>query len=137
MLDLVPFFTANNLIGYMNELEQLSNAVKYPNPTYPPYDIVKGSSEDETKIVVAVAGFKKSEIMVTLKDRQLVIVGEKSTDDKLQYSHKGIAKRNWNLQFTLGKYVEIIGASMEDGMLTVSLERKVPPEDLPKEITIS
>lgn len=129
-----PFF-----IGFNREMERLSNVqLASRQVTYPPYDLVK-IDDDSFKLSLAVAGFSKEDISVTVDNSTLIIKGDNSVEseeEKSEVLHKGIAARKFTRTFALGEYMEITGAEMKDGMLHVDIERIVPEDKKPKEIAI-
>lgn len=126
-----PFF-----IGFNRELERLSNVQLASRQTnYPPYDLLK-LDEDTYKLSLAVAGFCKDDIKVTVENETLVIKGEIVEVTDAEVVHKGIAGRKFTRTFALGEYMEITGAEMKDGMLHIDINRVVPEEKKPKAINI-
>ena len=121
------------LIGF----DQVFDTLEYrTSMNYPPYNIIK-SDENNYIIEVAVAGFKKKEITVQIDKDQLLIKGAKQKDEeKQQYLHHGLSARNFNHQFTIAEYMVAKYASMEDGILIVVLERKLPEAKKPRIIEI-
>ena len=109
-----------------------SNATKQ---SYPPYDLIK-VDEDTYKLSVAVAGFTKDDVKVIVEDGTLIIKGEISSETEGEAIHKGIATRKFTRTFALGEYMEVTGAEMKDGMLHIDIDRIIPEEKKPKEITI-
>ncbi len=128
-----PFF-----IGFNRELDRLTRVHSHAsNSTYPPYNVIKTDDEDTFLIEVAVAGFAKEDLEITVKDSTLTVKGEiKDSADDAKFVHKGIATRKFTREFALGEYIEVIGAKVENGMLTIELERIVPEEEKPKTIKI-
>ena len=109
------------------------------NGNYPPHNIVK-YSEDHYGIEVAVAGFTQGEVEVNVKEGNLIITGEKLSNELPEghtYEHQGISARRFIRTFTLADYVEVTNAVSKDGILTISLERKVPEALQPKTIAIT
>lgn len=107
-----------------------------PRPTYPPHNIIK-YSDDSFELEFAVAGFKKKDISVTVHDGVLNIKGaqeEEAAD--INYVYKGIAARRFERSFALPDFFEVASAAIEDGILRVSLNRNVPEEKKPKQISI-
>jgi molecular chaperone IbpA len=103
---------------------------------YPPYDIVK-EGDNDYRIELAVAGFKKDELKINLKDNYLTIEGESnSKNSNGEYLHKNIARRSFIKRFSLADNVEVEDATFEDGVLAVSLKHNIPEEQKPKEIAI-
>ena len=127
-----PFF-----IGFNREMERLANVQLASRQTnYPPYDLIK-VDEDSYKLSLAVAGFSKEDIDVSVDNGTLIIKGESgeaAETDKVVY--KGIAGRKFTRTFALGEYMEIAGAKLENGMLHIDIERIVPEEKKPKSIKI-
>ena len=105
---------------------------------YPPYNVVK-YSEDKFAIEVAVAGFKEGDIDVTVEKNQRTVKGEKAVElsQSAEYVHRGISARAFIRSWTLADFVEVTGAVVENGILTVNLDRIVPEEQKPKKIAIS
>jgi len=129
-------------IGFDSVFDELLRASNQQNTqNYPPYNVVK-HSEDKFVIELAVAGFREGDIAVTVEKNQLTITGEKieSLDElakEVEYLHRGISSRSFNRTFTLADHVEVVDASSKDGILSITLERKVPEELQPKKIAIA
>jgi molecular chaperone IbpA len=129
-------------IGFDSILDELMRVnAQQANTNYPPYNIVK-HSEDAFAIELAVAGFREGDINITLEKNVLTIKGEQpeSLDElekDVEYVHRGISARAFTRTFTLADYVEVVGASAENGILKIQLERQVPEEQKPKAIQIS
>ena len=129
-----PFF-----IGFNREMERLSNVqLASRQVSYPPYDLVK-IDDDSFKLSLAVAGFSKDTLSVTVDNSTLIIKGDNNIDseeDNSEVLHKGIASRKFTRTFALGEYMEITGAESKDGMLHIDIERIVPEDKKPKTIKI-
>lgn len=106
------------------------------NDNYPPHNIVQ-LTDTEYQIEVAVAGFAESEIDLELKDNLLTVKGEQAKKEDITYLHKGIGTRNFIRTFPLGEHVEVRGATVKNGILTVDLEVVVPEEKQSKKIAIT
>ena len=107
-------------------------------PNFPPYNIVK-TGENEYDVELALAGFNKKDIDVTVEDGILTIKSiVKEAKDKKEDGviHKGIAKRMFSKSFTIADDVEVKGAELKDGLLKVSLERIIPESRKAKTISI-
>lgn len=103
---------------------------------YPPYNVVK-RSEDNYEIQIAVAGFSRDEIELTSENNELKIKGTKfEEEDAGEFLHRGLAARNFERAFTLGQYLEVESAEIQDGLLIIKLERHVPEALKPKRIEI-
>jgi molecular chaperone IbpA len=126
-----PFF-----IGFDNDLKRLYNLHNTANKqSYPPYDILK-LDEDTYKISIAVAGFSKDNIDVSVDNGTLIIKGEMVEVTDAEVVHKGIAGRKFTRSFALGEYMEVTGADLKDGMLHINVDRIVPEEKKPRSIKI-
>jgi molecular chaperone IbpA len=125
-----PFF-----IGFNRELSRLNDAHRINSQSYPPYDLLK-LDEDTYRLSIAIAGFTKDDIDVSVDNGSLVIKGEITEITDAEIVHKGIAGRKFTRSFALGEYMEVTGAELKDGMLHVNIDRIVPEEKKPKTIKI-
>jgi molecular chaperone IbpA len=126
-----PFF-----IGFDNDLKRLYNLHNTANKqSYPPYDILK-LDEDSFRLSIAIAGFSKENIDVSVDKGTLIIEGEIVEVTDAEVVHKGIAGRKFVRSFALGEYMEVTGADLKDGMLNISIDRIIPEEKKPKTIKI-
>lgn len=105
------------------------------NNSYPPYNIIKADN-DTFFIEIAAAGFKEDELEVTVDQGQLVISGSANRIDERNFVYKGIGMRNFSRTFRLADHIEIKGARLADGLLTVELNRIIPEELKPRRIEI-
>jgi len=106
------------------------------NTSYPPYNILK--SDNNYTISLAIAGFSKDEIDVSLQENELVVKGvAKDQDDKIEFLHRGIAGRNFERKFRLADTIKVSDASYEDGLLNIYLEREIPEHQKPRKIEIN
>ena len=123
-------FSSPLLLGF-DELERmLDRASKAAGDGYPPYNIerlAKADGEAERlRITLAVAGFSRDEIDVTVEENQLVIRGRQKEDDGKAYLHRGIAARQFQRAFVLADGMEVTGARLDNGLLELHLERPEP-----------
>jgi molecular chaperone IbpA len=125
-----PFF-----IGFGRDIQRMKDNTEIFSTNYPPHNLIK-INEDSYLIELAVAGFSKEEVDVNVSGNQLEIDGLKHDEDETSFIHKGIASRNFRKFFALGEYMEVTGAEMKDGMLSISVDRIVPEEKKPKTIKI-
>ena len=127
----IPGFSSPFLLGF-DEIERvLDRVTKATNDGYPPYNIERlqrpGRLGDILRITLAVAGFTRDQLEVTLEESQLVIRGRQIEDDKSrQFLHRGIAARQFQRMFVLAEGIEVIGAELKDGLLSVDLARPEP-----------
>jgi molecular chaperone IbpA len=125
-----PFF-----IGFNRELGRLNAVHKGNSQSYPPYDLLK-LDDDTYQISLAIAGFSREDIDVSVDNGTLVIRGEIVEVTDAEVVHKGIAGRKFVRSFALGEYMEVTSAELKDGMLHVHVVRIVPEEKKPKSIKI-
>ena len=125
-----PFF-----IGFNRELGRLNTAHKTNSQTYPPYDLLK-LDEDTYRISLAIAGFSREDINISVDNGTLIIKGEIVEVVDAEVVHKGIAGRKFVRSFALGEYMEVTGAEMKDGMLHINVDRVIPEDKKPKTIEI-
>jgi molecular chaperone IbpA len=92
---------------------------------YPPYDIVR-RGEEKYRISLAVAGFAPEEIAITAKQNALTVTGQIAERADHKYLYQGIAARPFERHFSLEDYVEVEGASLDNGLLQIDLVRRVP-----------
>ena len=104
--------------------------------SYPPYDIVK-VTDNKYNIQIALAGYSKKDIEVKVEENALSVKSiREDTDGKQEVIHQGISKRYFERNFTIADDVEVLGAELKDGLLTVSLERIIPEHKKAKTIAI-
>jgi molecular chaperone IbpA len=125
-----PFF-----IGFNRELGRLNTAHKTNSQTYPPYDLLK-LDEDTYRISLAIAGFSREDINISVDNGTLIIKGEIVEITDAEVVHKGIAGRKFIRTFALGEYMEVTSAELKDGMLNVHVVRIIPEDKKPKVIDI-
>jgi len=136
-LDLSPFYRAS--IGVDRLFDRIVNQIDTTATTnYPPYNIVK-TGDHTFEIQVAVAGFTQGELEVNFHDGQLIVTGEKKIipNPDHVYQHQGISARKFMRTWPLVDYMEVIDAVAKDGILTVSLEQRLPEAMMPKAIAIT
>lgn len=118
----LSLFNSPFLLGF-DELERaLDRSAKASSDGYPPYNIEQ-TGEDGLRITLAVAGFAKDVLSVTVEDRQLVIHGRQNEENDRVYLHRGIAARQFQRQFVLAEGIEVVGADIDNGLLHVDLIR--------------
>lgn len=127
-----PFF-----IGFDSIATKLHEFERPKSGNYPPYNIIK-LTENRYKVEIAVAGFLRSEINVTVEDGILKVDGTKESSkvEVTEYLYKGIAERNFTRSFTLADTVEVVGADLTNGVLSITLENIIPEHKKPRTIAI-
>lgn len=128
-----------NAIGFENLFSHALPRLEHINSNnYPPYNII-AVDDDHFRLEVALAGFAKDDIEVTVEDGYLTVQSHKveETDEEQEnYIYKGISSRSFMRSFKLGEHVEVTNASMDNGILVVEVERIVPEALKPKQIEV-
>ena len=130
--DLRPF-----TIGFDDLFSQFDNYVDNRSNTFPPYNIVKGKDDLNWIIKMALAGYNKKDIEVKYADNTITIKSTHKEEEDNDTIHRGIAKRHFTRSFTTAEDVEVRGAEMKDGMLSIALEKILPEGKKPRTIDIA
>jgi molecular chaperone IbpA len=133
--DLSPLYRST--VGFDSLASRLDQVAAFDEPTtYPPYNIER-FTENEYCITMAVAGFGKEDVEIEVKENTLSIRGEKKKmDTERTFLHRGIASRAFERRFQLADHVEVSGADVKNGLLSVDLKREVPERLKPRIIQI-
>ena len=133
-LDHSPFFRST--VGFDRLLDLLDTADTREG--YPPYNIER-SDENNYRVTVAVAGFGEKDLSVDVANGVLTVTGKREAagETKPAFLHHGIAGRAFERSFQLAEHVEVKAARLENGLLHVDLERRVPEEKKPRKIAIN
>ncbi|NHZ61357.1 Hsp20 family protein [Massilia genomosp. 1] len=132
--DLAPLY--RSAIGFDRLATLLESQRADAQPSYPPYNI-ELVSDDKYRIVMALAGFDRSEVEIITERDSLQITGRKQKEDtQPTYLHRGIAARDFEQRFQLANHVKVTTASFDNGMLTIELVREVPEALKPRRIVI-
>ena len=136
----VSAFSSPFMLGFDDIERVLDRVSKAANDGYPPYNIERlPASEDKSEVIritLAVAGFTRDQLDVSVEESQLVIRGRQQEDKSRQYLHRGIAARQFQRAFVLAEGIEILGADLRDGLLSIDLARP-EPERIVRRIEIS
>ena len=132
--DLTPVWRST--VGFDRLVDLIDDSLRLSGEdNYPPYNIAR-TDEDNYRISLALAGFKPEEITVTAEQNMLTMEGRKAKNDDREYLYQGISGRSFRRQFNLADYVEVKGASFEDGLLQIDLVRELPEAMKPRRIEI-
>ena len=134
--DFSPLFRST--IGFDRMARLLDSATRVDSAAhaYPPYNIEK-TGEDAYRLTMAVAGFSRDEVDVTVHENSLLVTGKSQKEDENgRYLHRGIARRAFERRYSLADHINVVGASLADGMLHVDLVHEVPEEAKPRKIAI-
>jgi molecular chaperone IbpA len=121
-------------VGFDRLFDMLENS-NFAGENYPPFDLIK-VDDNRYRIEVAVAGFGQNEIEITSQQNQLLIRGQKSDENGSNYVHRGIANRSFERRFALADHIQVRGADLKDGMLSIELVREIPEAMKPRKIEI-
>lgn len=135
-IDFSPLF--RHSVGF-DRVQRLMDAASQAEQSsaYPPYNIEQ-LGDDGYRVTLAVAGFAEKDLDITLTDRTLVVSGKMGEPEGEQtYLHRGIAGRAFERRFELADHIQVKGASLENGLLHVELERVIPESQKPRKIDIA
>ena len=135
--DFAPF--RRSTVGFDRLFDMLENSgMANGGENYPPFDLIK-TGENDYRIELAVAGFRPDEIDITAQQNVLIVSGrkkEESADQGSDYIYRGIATRSFERRFALADHIQVRGADLKDGLLSVELVREIPEAMKPKKIEI-
>ncbi|RXT47694.1 molecular chaperone Hsp20 [Bosea sp. Tri-44] len=133
--DFSPLYRSS--IGFdrvFNALEAASR-LDPAGSSWPHYDILK-SGDNDYRIVMAVAGFGPDDLTIMHEPNVLLVSGQKTSEDSREYLHHGIAERGFQRRFGLADHVQVVAASLENGLLTIDLTHELPEALKPRQIQI-
>jgi|SRR5215831_8548728 len=135
----IPSLSSPFLLGF-DEIERALDRVAKGADGYPPYNIERIAREDgrpeRLRITLAVAGFTRDQLDVTIEENQLIIRGRQQDEKPRNFLHRGIAARQFQRCFVLADGMEVLGADLKNGLLSIDLVRP-QPERIVKTINIS
>lgn len=135
-MNLVPLYRSSIGFDRFNDLFE-SMLAPSESASYPPYNVEK-KGDDEYRIVVAAAGMSEQDLDIqTEKDVLTIASVRRESQDETQYLHRGIAQRAFKLSFRLADYIEVRGASLQNGLLSIELVRNVPEAVKPRRIAVN
>lgn len=135
-IDFAPLLRSS--IGFENLNRLVDFATRGEGDGYPPYNIEK-IDEDDYRIAMAVAGFSRDELELTVQDNVLIVIGKaepRAEEAGRQFLHRGIAKRAFERRFQLADTIKVVGAGYDNGLLNIELKREVPEHKKPRRIAI-
>ena len=132
----VPNLNSPFLLGFDDIERALDRVTRTTSDGYPPYNIerlARSEAEPERlRITLAVAGFTRDQLDITVEERQLFIRGRQQDDKERQYLHRGIAARQFQRTFLLAEGMQVLGADLTNGLLSVDLARPEPEKVIRK-----
>ena len=136
--DFAPLYRST--VGFDRLAQLLDSVAGYDVDGYPPYNIERLAREngkpERLRITLAVAGFTRDQLDVTVEESQLLIRGRQQEDKTRQYLHRGIAARQFQRTFVLADGMEVLSADLRNGLLSIDLARP-EPERIVKSINIA
>jgi HSP20 family molecular chaperone IbpA len=136
----LPTLNSPFLLGFDDIERALDRVSRTAADGYPPYNIERlpksENMPERLRITLAVAGFTQEQLDVTLEEQQLVIRGRQTDDKERVYLHRGIAARQFQRAFLLAEGMQVMGADLKNGLLSVDLVRP-QPEKIVQKINIS
>jgi molecular chaperone IbpA len=142
MTQLTRFDTAalnRALIGFDRMFDDMERrfANQVTNSNYPPYNIAK-LGDNRYQIDIAVTGFTKEEVAVTVEANELTIRGDRTReeDTDVEFLHRGLALRDFERTFTLAEHMKVLTASVKNGILHIEIEREIPEALKPRVIDV-
>lgn len=133
-VDFAPLYRSG--VGFDRIPDLLASAMRRTEEAFPPYNVEK-IGEDRYRIIMALAGFNKSDVEIVVEQNRLTVRGEKKDANGTTYLHQGIKNRAFARHFELADYIEVIEATMGDGLLVIELKREIPEALKPRTIPIS
>ena len=122
----LPPLSSPLLLGF-DEIERVLDRVGKAADGYPPYNIERvsrdGNAPERLRITVAIAGFTRDQLDVTVEENQLIIRGRQQDDKTRHYIHRGIAARQFQRTFVLADGIEVSSADLKNGLLSIDLVR--------------
>jgi molecular chaperone IbpA len=135
--DFTPY--RRSTVGFDRLFDMLENSsAGNGGENYPPFDLVK-TGDNDYKIDLAVAGFKPDEIDITAQQNVLIVSGKKKEESEEKgndFIYRGIATRSFERRFALADHIQVRGADMKDGLLSIELKREIPEAMKPRKIDI-
>lgn len=123
----VSAFSSPLLLGFDEVERALDRLSKAAGDGYPPYNIERLPKNEQRgevlRIILAVAGFAEDELEVSVEENELIIRGRQKEEDARNYLHQGIAARQFQKIFVLAEGIEVLGANLKDGLLSIDLAR--------------
>jgi len=122
----VPSLSSPFLLGF-DEIERMLDRVTKGADGYPPYNVERlardGQNPERLRITLAVAGFTRDQLDISVEESQLMIRGRQQDDKSRQFLHRGIATRQFQRTFVLADGMEVLGADLKNGLLSIDLVR--------------
>lgn len=136
-IDFSPLY--RNTVGFDRLASLINNTLSADRgntPGYPPYNI-ESLEDNRYSVTLAVAGFSEDNLDINIEKGVLTVRGKQSEQTNREYLYQGIANRSFERKFNLADYVEVTGADLNNGLLTINLVKEIPEAMKPRSIAIS
>jgi len=120
-------FSSPLMLGFEEFERTLDRIAKHSADGYPPYNIEQ-LGDDRLRISIAVAGFTDEDLQIQVQDNQLYVRGRQEDDPDRVFLHRGIASRQFQRSFVLADGIEVVGASLDNGLLAIDLRKPTPTQ---------
>ncbi len=135
--DISPLLRSSIGFENLNRLVEFASRPEGGETAYPPYNIEK-MGEDAYRLQMAVAGFDRSELDITVQENTLIVTGQAADNgEERTFLHRGIAKRAFERRFQLADTIKVTGAGYENGLLHIDLVREIPEQKKPRKVAIA
>ena len=135
--DFTPY--RRSTVGFDRLFDMLeNNGTGNGGENYPPFDLIK-TGDNDYRIDLAVAGFKPDEIDITAQQNVLIVTGKKKEEESdrgSDFIYRGIATRSFERRFALADHIQVRGADLNDGLLSIELVREIPEAMKPRKINV-
>jgi len=135
LLNVAPLHRSSVGFDRMFDLLEAAASRGQAADNYPPFDSIK-LSDDQYRLTMAVAGFRDQDLEISTQGNWLSVSGERSSEQEGEYLHRGIATRPFQRRFELAEHVQVVGAKLADGLLSIELKREIPEAMKPRRIDI-
>jgi molecular chaperone IbpA len=129
-------FPRSAFVGFDNVFDELERVARQADVKFPPHNIVKLTDDNQEYLIeLAVAGYEEDELDIEVDDRTLTVRGDHASKGR-EYLHKGISTKKFTRTFRLSEYVQVAGADLKAGILSIHLKVVLPEEKRPRKIEI-
>ena len=125
LLNVAPLHRSSVGFDRMFDLLEAAASRGQAGDNYPPFDSIK-LADDHYRVTMAVAGFREDDLEISTQGNWLTVHGERQGDTEGEYLHRGIANRPFQRRFELAEHVQVVGAKLANGLLSIDLKREIP-----------
>jgi molecular chaperone IbpA len=125
LLNVAPLHRSSVGFDRMFDLLEAAATRGQAADNYPPFDSIK-LANDQYRVTMAVAGFREEDLAISTQGNWLMVSGERRGEAEGEVLHRGIANRPFQRRFELAEHVQVVGAKLADGLLSIELKREIP-----------